>query len=360
MEQDYNNDFMKIVQDLELPNLSPAFESAADDYYVSQANERALELQKLLDENAVNREEAEEMIEELDRLAHHVIGKPCEMLGGVDIVLEDYEGNITRENVSRASVAFAGYSIVMGADNHPPYVCYVGNIVRAADNTGWLAGLHDVDMTIEAANLYTAYVPLDTPINFPIASGRRALAWLNELYPETVEEIDWLLFNNTDKLIDGNVRSGDFDVREEQALLGLGGFTLSRPDDISDAGWENYKASVLQYVSYLTIVDTQMPYYVSMAGPMYDHIADTPVYAECDIALLQAKALVFVDMTRFSAQRNDSNKDLEYIFALRGMVYSDDLYEHPSDILVPISAFTSLQPVRSTLEAQLPLDMQDN
>ncbi len=294
----------------------------------------------------------------LDLEVAHVMKQECELSGSVRLQREDGSASIYEEDVRELEATFLGYFIITPSDDEEEddaRIGYAFMTYKVGDEflTRELRQrLREADPEGETTHAATQHVVVAPPervsIDFKIASPERAMAWLNVMYPETLREIDSLVLG---KEQGGRVVT----LSDDEALHRLGGFRLTRPEDLTDEGWMQYKTAVVNYALSLCVVDEQVPYYAGVRGPVIFpkdeetiHQSDTATYAVEPSMLFGAQGLGFIDGERF-AIGEEQEDDKGGLFLLLGSQLGGDIYDKERTIAVPLSSFTSLHSLRNVV-----------
>ncbi len=329
------------------------YEDAMSDPRVRNSIPQALDLERRINMGRVDDVEAE--IKLLDQEVDHVINQMCHLSGLATTYSPEGEA-VEQIRVDDIYVQFNGYEIAPSIDSEDEddeskynvvFVFYAIKdeegefITRSVMNASLDAGVEKLE-NIQPCRI--SIMPNDAIIDFAITTPDRAMAWLNVLYPETIEEIDRLLLARVE---DGHV----VEPTDDQALLSLKEFELKRPEDISEQTWLDYKNAVAYYVANMLAVDSSTPYGMVVGGPGLienDDKEDTKTYfVNRPPIWMDVHSLIFFDKSNFEINDDSSDKRDAAVFALRCREITSDLYDPQGLIIVPISSIDSLRSLRS-------------
>ncbi len=317
------------------------FEKSAEETTViiaaKEAKMRAEQVTLYSPEVLLSMDTVDDNTRELDEIIKYVLNTRLILTGIVQFTSKGDESE--RIFIEDIDAEFLGFFI----SRRDEKVYYDYLYKAATDNNGHLLTrdqLYTVSATQTKGEHGMVYIQAQVDevfMKFDEMHPVRALAYLQEHYPDVLRQLDEILIGRNGK-------------SDEESIASLSHFALQLPLTISDEERQTLLQSIKEYIKAMVILDDQ-PYRIHVKGSYADftkNLDEATIEKMDGEALFTLSRIEVYDVTDFSQMDDDSDpvvKTQAYV-GLYGRLHSSDPINSSKYVMLPAESISSVDSLR--------------
>lgn len=292
---------------------------------IISSRKEARELQGSINGETLSAEDRTAAVALLDATITNLIDTKGRVSGWVRYI-DKHTGEVKDILVNNQSMIFNGYSLM---PVNPVLVTDYDDGYEGELRYQVFISAQAIDLDEVGADVYVScHATLDSVVEFDDTSFDKAEAWLRNYYPDAMDELDQLIYE-------------DYGTDESNTIISLGGYKLpaARFDDENDV-----RRYFDIYLKNILVMDKEVPYICSLEGTVYIQ-GDDGRYDGGSIDMEGSYALFkFIEPALpFIINSHECGEDMIYLL----MQYIPENYSEEGMMMyVPVSSITDMRSVR--------------